>query len=112
VATVSGAVLHLRQADAGEEVGERSGAREGKPAALVEGGGVAVEGRGLVPEDAQELHALGVVPDIRGGEATRAQAVAQVRHGALGPGEEVEDQPRDGRVEPARVDRGILGARR
>src|SRR5262249_8349489 len=54
---------------------------DGKPSSLVELRGASVERDGLAPEETQELHAVGVVPDIRRECRTGAKTLADRRHG-------------------------------
>ena len=86
--------FHLAEPGVLEQPAEHVGPGDGESAALVEVGCTPVDLDGRIPEAAEHLHALGVVPDVRGDRASGPGHACHLADARRRLRDEVEHQPR------------------
>jgi hypothetical protein len=86
-----------------EEIGETIRPTDREPDGLVEVSGRRVQIDRSIPEVAERLHAVGVVPDVGANGSMRCSHSAPLQDGSQGVWDEVERQPTDHDI------KGIIG---
>ena len=94
-------VATAREASLAEQVRERRGRADRETDALIEIARGRVERCGGIPKAPHQLHLAGIVPDVQRDRAARPDDATHLRNHPVRVGHEVQDQPRDGRVERA-----------